>query len=49
MTEMMKAEHDTAVVRELTAEEALALFRQLSEEEKREVIAFMEGLNDDRR
>lgn len=37
-------QNDSAVVRELTAEEARALFRQLSEEEKREVIAFMEGM-----
>lgn len=35
---------DPAVVRELTAEEALAMFRQLSDEEKCEVIAFMEGM-----
>ncbi len=36
--------HDTAVVRELTAEDALALFRSLSDEEKKQTLAFMEGM-----
>lgn len=37
-------QNDSAVVRELTAEEALALFRSLSDEEKRKALAFIEGM-----
>ena len=36
--------NDSAVVRETSDMEALALFRQLSDEEKAKTLAFMEGM-----